>query len=91
MKFPRAYDATITRADFVRLLPEATGQPEFEERDGAFHGSGWCIRFASVAPLEIGMVRLERYRVDIQFDGLDAEAEEAFMRRFTLTYQRGGG
>ncbi len=91
MKFPRGYDATITRGDFLRLLPEATGRQEFTERDGAFHGSGWCVRFTPIPPLAIGMVRLDRHRVDISFDGLTAEAEEAFMRRFTLAYQRGGG
>ncbi len=91
MKFPRSYDATITRADFLRLLPEATGQHDFSERDGAFHGASWCIRFSPIAPLEIGIVRLERHRVELRFEGLSAEAEEAFMRRFTLAYQRGGG
>ena len=91
MKFPRRYDATITRGDFVRLLPQATGQEDFRELDGAFHGSGWCIRFTPIAPLEIGMVRLERHHVDISFVGFGVEAEEAFMRRLTLAYQRGGG
>ena len=48
-------------------------------------------RLSPIAPLEIGMVRLARHRVDIRFEGLSADAEEAFMRRFTLHYQRGGG
>lgn len=91
MKFPRRYDATITRGDFLRLLPEATGHQDFTEREGAFQGSGWCVRFTPIPPLEIGMVRLERHRVEISFEGLAAEAEEAFMHRFTLAYQRGGG
>ena len=91
MKFPRGYDATITRGDFLRLLPEATGQHDFSERDGVFHGAGWRICFTPIARLEIGMVRLDRHRVEIRFEGLSAEAEEAFMRRFTLAYQRGGG
>ncbi len=88
MKFPRRYDATITRADFLRLLPAATG---LSESDGLFRGCGWSLRLTPLPPLEIGMVRLERHRVEVAFDGLTAEAEEAFMQRFTLHYQRGGG
>lgn len=91
MKFPRRYDATITRGDFLRLLPEATGGRPVAEHDGMFRGPGWTLQLTSIPPLEIGSVRLERYRVEIAFDGLTADAEEAFMRRFTLHYQRGGG
>ena len=91
MKFPRAYDATITRPDFLRLLPAATGESGFTENGGVFRGHGWEVRFSPIAPLEIGMVRLERHRIEIAFDGLTPEAEEAFMQRFTLHYQRGGG
>ena len=91
MKFPRSYDATITRADFIRLLAAATGDADFTEQEGLFRGRGWQLRFSPIPPLAIGMVRLARHRVDIRFEGLSADAEEAFMRRFTLHYQRGGG
>lgn len=91
MKFPRRYDATITRADFVRLLAEATGQGDFVDAGDVFRGRGWLLRLTPIAPLEIGMVRLERHRVELEFEGLSPEAEEAFMQRFTLHYQRGGG
>jgi hypothetical protein len=91
MKFPRAYDATITRADFLRLLPAATGESGFTEHEGIFRGRGWELRFTPISALEIGMVRLERHRVEISFEDMTPEAEEAFMQRFTLHYQRGGG
>jgi hypothetical protein len=91
MKFPRTYDATITRADFLRLLPAATGETGFTEQDGLFRGHCWSLRFSPISPLEIGMVRLERHRVEIAFEGMTPEAEETFMQRFTLYYQRGGG
>lgn len=91
MKFPRAYDATITRADFVRLLADATGQADVVTDGELFRGRGWTLRLTPIAPLEIGMVRLERHRVELNFDGLTPEAEEAFMQRLTLYYQRGGG
>lgn len=91
MKFPLAYDATTTRADFVRLLPAATGERDVPEIDGEFRGCGWRIRLIPIAPLAIGMVRLERHRVEIEFEGLDAAARDAFMSRFAMHYQRGGG
>jgi hypothetical protein len=91
MKFPLVYDATTTREDFVRLLPAATGEPQIQEVDGSFRGPGWSIRLTSIPPLRIGMVRLERHRVEIELDGLTAEEGERFMKRFALYHQRGGG
>ena len=91
MRFPLAYDATTTRDDFVRLLPMATADAQCREIDGGFRGRGWSIRLTRISPLEIGRVRLERHRVEIEFDGLTAEEQDRFMRRFALYYQRGGG
>jgi len=91
MKFPLAYDATTTRDDFVRLLPQAIGGASFREVDGGFCGQGWSLRLTPIPPLEIGLVRLERHRVEIEFDSLTAAEQDRFMRRFTMHYQRGGG
>jgi len=91
MRFPLAYDATTTRQDFIRLLPQAAGEAELREIDGRFCGRGWSIRLTRIPPLEIGLVRLERHRVEIEFDGLTVEEQDRFMQRFTLYYQRGGG
>jgi hypothetical protein len=91
MKFPLVYEATTTREDFVRLLPLAIGEAEFREIDGRWRGQGWAVRLTRISPLEIGLVRLERHRVEIEFDGLTAEEQDRFMQRFALYYQRGGG
>lgn len=91
MRFPLAHDATTTRQEFVRLLRQATGEAELREIDGRFCGKGWSVRLTPIPPLAIGMVRLERHRVEIEFDGLTAEEQDRFMERFTLHYQRGGG
>lgn len=91
MIFPRTYDATTTREDFIRMLPQATGETGFIEIDGGFRGKGWFVRLTRIPPLEIGLVRLERHRVAIDCDGLTAEEQDRFMQRFTLYYQRGGG
>ena len=91
MRFPLAFDATTTREDFVRLLRLATGMEEFRANDDTFGGPGWRIRLTPLAPLEIGIVKLERHHVEIGFDGLTADEQDRFMRRFTLCFQRGGG
>lgn len=91
MRFPLAYDATITREDFIRLLAQATDQHVIQEIDGGFCGKGWSLRLTRIAPLEIGLICLERHRVEIAFSGLSAEEQERFMQRFTLYFQRGGG
>lgn len=91
MKFPLSYDATITREDFIRLLPRATGDAEFEQIDNRFCGKGWSIYLTPLPPLGIGLVRLERHRVEIGFDGWSADEQDRFMQRFTQHYQRGGG
>jgi hypothetical protein len=91
MKFPLAYEATTTRADFLRILPLATGETELREIDGRVCGQGWAVRLTSISPLEIGLVRLERHRVEIEFDGLTAEERDRFMQKFSLHFQRGGG
>ena len=91
MRFSLRHEATITRADFLRILPAAAGTDDFHEADGRFLGDGWSIRLTPIAALKIGIVQMERHRVEIEFDGLTAEEQDRFMRRFTLYYQRGGG
>ena len=91
MIFPRTHDATTTRADFVRLLRRATGEKALLEVEEGFRGKGWLVRLTPIPPLEIGLVRLERHRVEIEFDGLTTAEQDRFMRRFTLYFQRGGG
>lgn len=91
MNFPRDFEATISRADFVRLLPLATGDDSLRETADGFAGNGWHLRLTPMPPLAIGSIRLERHRVEIALDGLSPAAREAFMRRFTQHYQRGGG
>lgn len=91
MRFPLVYEAATTREDFVRLLPLATGDAKYREIDGRWCGQGWSVRLTRISPLEIGLVRLERHRVEIEFDGLTAKEQDRFMGRFTLYYQRGGG
>ncbi|MCF8150836.1 MAG: hypothetical protein K9K30_07670 [Burkholderiaceae bacterium] len=91
MKFSRQHEATITRADFVRILPAATGDSEIREAGDRFSGKGWSLRLTPIPALKIGIVEMDRFRVEIEFDGLTDDEQDRFMRRFTLYYQRGGG
>lgn len=91
MKFPFSYEATISRADFARLLPVATNEPEIRCINGEFCGTGWRIRLTPLPSLAVGLFRLERHRVEIFLDRLSAEAQDRFMLQFTQCYQRGGG
>ena len=91
MKFALTHEATITRADFLRILPAATGEDDVRCVDGCYVGRGWSLRLTPLPPLKIGIVEMERHRVEIEFDGLSREARERFMNRFTQHYFRGGG
>jgi hypothetical protein len=91
MKFPLIFEATTSRAEFVRLLPAATGSEAIETTPDGFAGEGWRLSLIPMAPLVIGSVRLERHRVELQFEAWSESQQDAFMRRFTHHYQRGGG
>ncbi|HUY02124.1 MAG TPA: hypothetical protein VMV33_02460 [Rhodocyclaceae bacterium] len=95
MKFPQCVEMSITRADFLRLLPAAVGHAPFsvegeriEHRDP---GRAWRIRLTALPDLRIGLVRLERHRVVLSLEGYGEEETDAFMRRFELYFRRGGG
>jgi hypothetical protein len=76
-------------------LPAAIGEHPWQ-RDGtnvtAQIGEG-CLRldWRIGEPRSIAQVRLPRLHVAFRFDGLDARQRFAFMKRFDLYMQRGGG
>lgn len=90
MRLPLCFDATIERADFLRLLPVATGDT-FREDGDWLRSERWSIRLTPLPRLAIGAVSLVRHRVEIELSGMSAMEEGAFMDRFSLAYQRGGG
>jgi len=95
MKLPLRFDMTTTRADFRRLLPAAVGHVPYAEEDGAFvhrdGARGWRIVLAPLPRLEIGLIRLERHRVDFEFTGYSPGEIADFMARFEKYFRRGGG
>lgn len=85
----------ITEADWLQLLPRAAqghaltlgeGRAEIAVGSGALHLS-W-----TVMPLrQIALIRLPRLAVHYRFEGLGDAERQAFMKRFDLAIQRGGG
>jgi len=86
---------TTTRADFLRLLPAAVNHVAFSDDGEAFvyreGARGWRIGLQPLPQLRIGLLRLERHRVDFDFTGYSAPEIEAFMARFEMYFRRGGG
>ena len=88
-------DMGCTEAEWLKWLPIAVA-PCAWTRDGASArvviGSGALfLNWQVLPPRVIALIRLPVLRMHFQFDGLSADERAAFMRRFDLTTQRGGG
>jgi hypothetical protein len=91
----RRLEMTLSREEFLRLLPGAVG-PLMETREAdLFEGRNgsrrWWIRLVPLRDLQVGRVVLPRHRVEIHLEGYAEEEAEAFMARFHRGFQRGGG
>jgi hypothetical protein len=86
---------TLTRAEFLRLLPGALGRVPIQEVGDTFSGGeGPCTWSLHLEPLEdrrLGSVSLPRHRVQITLEGYADTEAEAFLTRFLQGFQRGGG
>lgn len=95
MRLPLTLDMTTTIEDLRRLLPAAVGHVPFVEEGSAFmHREGergWRIGVSPLPPLQAGLMRLDRQRLDFQFEGYSEDEIEAFMKRFEVYFRRGGG
>jgi hypothetical protein len=99
--FPRDIPASfereqgLTEADWLATLPQAAGaHPLAIEGASAVItlGAGRLLLAWEVLPeRRIALARLPRMRVRYRWDGVGAEERSAFMRRFDLVIQRGGG
>lgn len=95
MRLPLTLDMTTTLEDFRRLLPAAVGHVPFVEEGSTFvhreENRGWRISVSPLPPLQAGLMRLERQRLEIQFESYAEDEIEAFMKRFEVYFRRGGG
>ena len=86
---------TLTREDFLRLLPGAVGHEPVQEVGDTFSGGDaprtWILRLFPLENRRLGSVNLPCHRVDLQLDGYTAPEAEAFLGRFLQGSQRGGG
>jgi hypothetical protein len=88
-------EMTISREEFLRLLPGALGQAFVREAEGRFSGGAgarrWTLHLRPLPPRRLGSVELPCHRVEFCFEGhLESEVME-FMARFHRGFQRGGG
>ena len=84
-----------TEQEWLMWLPAAIG--EYEWRLGASQahvaiGQGTlALEWRTGEPRVIALLRMPRLHVSFHFEGLDAQQRLAFMKRFDLYMQRGGG
>jgi hypothetical protein len=88
-------DMGCTQAEWLRWLPEAIGAHPWQPTEQAAQvqvGDGQLqLNWQPAAPRMIGLVRMPRLLVSFRFSGLDDAQRHAFMKRFDLYMQRGGG
>ena len=95
MAFTRSLEMTLTRADFLRLLPGAVAQEPLQIADDTFQcgegGRTWSLRLVPLEDRRLGSVSLPRHRVELHLEGHTPAEAEAFLSRFLRGFQRGGG
>lgn len=88
-------EMSISRQDFLRLLPGAVGEPALHETDGTFSGSDgarrWTVRLSPLPVRRLGSFALERHRIELRLEGYREAEEAAFLAKFHRGFQRGGG
>ena len=84
-----------TQAEWLMWLPAAIGaHPWQREGDSVLiqiAPGTLALEWRAGEPRVIALIRLPRLHVAFRFQGLDAEQRFAFMKRFDLYMQRGGG
>ena len=88
-------DMACTEADWLRWLPDAIGEHHWKHQDstvGVRIGDGALgLKWEVAPPRVIAQVQMPRLLVRFRFAGVDETARYAFMKRFDLYMQRGGG
>ena len=88
-------DMACTEAEWLAWLPAAIGAHGHALDDGAARvtlGRGELrLQWQVQAPRVIALMRLPRLQVSFHFEGVPEAQRLAFMQRFDLYTQRGGG
>lgn len=93
MAFERALEMTISREEFLRLLPAAVQAFEVDGDtvrwiEGGRRGT---IRLVPLEGRRLGSVVVPRHRVEISLEAASAGEGQAFLVRFHRALLRGGG
>lgn len=84
-----------TQAEWLMWLPAAIGDRSWQlGESNACVGIGQGrlkLEWRTGEPRVIALIRMPRLHVAFRFQGLDAAQRLAFMKRFDLYMQRGGG
>lgn len=88
-------DMGCTEVEWLSWLPAAMGDCPWQ-RSGSIAaatiGEGTLnLRWQVMSPRVIALMRMPVLRVNFVLQGLDADQRYAFMKRFDLYMQRGGG
>lgn len=88
-------DMACTEAEWLAWLPAAIGAHPYAQRAGAATvtlGDGALqLQWQVQAPRQIALIRLPRLQVRFDFRHVPQAERHAFMQRFDLYTQRGGG
>lgn len=89
-------DMGCTPDDLVRWMPQATGQrPLRWFPDGCelalVQGGQVRFRWTVLPPRRIALMRIQRVRLEIVFQGCTAAQRREFIERFDAYTRRGGG
>ena len=88
-------DMACTEAEWLRWLPQAIGEREWQAATGGAWvriGSGTLqLAWRVTPPRRIALLELPRLHVTFAFEHVGEDVRHAFMKRFDLYMQRGGG
>jgi len=88
-------EMTCSELDWLRWLPAAVGEHHWKQQPGSAGvriGDGALgLKWQVAAPRVVGLISMPVLRVSFRFAGVDAPQRHAFMTRFDLYMQRGGG
>ena len=88
-------DMGCTESEWLGWLPAAIGscswQVQGQSAQVSIAPGALQLRWQTMPPRVIALMRMPVLRVSFAFNGLDSEQRYAFMKRFDLYMQRGGG
>ncbi|NJS36608.1 MAG: hypothetical protein HC765_09595 [Brachymonas sp.] len=84
-----------TEAEWLGWLPAAMGDVQWQQTSDSAHaqleGGQLDITWQTAEPRRIALFKIPRLLVSFKFQGLSDAQRYAFMKRFDLYMQRGGG